>query len=576
MPDTLASFDAFLNPALPSLSQVLAEFETLPDETPSRKARVRTAVATVSRLLGKPADQIPATGGYMRSQFMRLRHATTSLSAKSIANCKTELRYLLRVVVGKGPRSALAPLSPEWAALRGAIPEGPLHWKLSRFMSYCSNSERHPADVDDDLLNQFREALKASGDVNRPDQHVRQAIQSWNRLADEVPSWPKTTLFLAPRRVPRWTIPAERFSQSFRDEVDVWQYRLAHVDPEAEHGRIRPLREESLKLHRHQVFKAASALVFIGRPTDTITSLSDLVEMEAFRAILKFLRERQGGEPTTALLGLARTLKAIAKHQVGVDAERLAKMDHICKGYANDLEDHVPKTRVRMENFEDERLLTALLHLPGRLLEEASHPKTSKIHARVLAQVAIAIEIEWYIPLRRRNLVALKINDNVQAVTVKGQKRWLVRFERHQTKNRSLLVYELPAENVRRIERAMQLYEQPKGWLFPGTKGSHKERSLFGTQIKQEVERRLGVPFNLHLFRSLVATMQIKESANGLERARAMLGDRTDRVVRGSYTATAERHLIEDAQNTIQKVRIRTAPLAPSRKPKGGSDGEGR
>jgi integrase len=565
MPDTLASFDAFLNPALPSLSQVLAEFETLPDKTPSRKARVRTAVATVSRLFAKPADEIPASGVYMRQQFRRLQGAPTPLSAKSIANCKTELRYLLRTVVGKGPRSVLAPLSPEWAALRAAIPEGPLHWKLSRFMSYCSNAGRHPGDVQDELVNEFRGALKASADISRPEQHVRQAIKTWNRLAEEVGQWPNRTLSLPARRIQRWTIEPERFSQSFRDEVDNWQRGLAYIDPEAEEGRTRPLREESLKLHRHQVFKAASALVYTGRNIATIISLSDLVEMEAYRAILKFLRERQGGEPTTALLGLARTLKAIAKHQVGVDAERLAKMDHICKGYARDLEDHVPKTRPRMENFEDERLQAALLHLPERLLEEASNPKTSKAHARLLAQVAIAVEIEWYIPLRRWNLVALKLNDNIQPVTVRGQKRWLVRFERHQTKNRSLLVYELPAENVRRIERAMQLYEQPDGWLFPGTKGAHKEKSLFGTQIKQEVERRLGVPFNVHLFRSLVATLQIKDSANGFESARAMLGDRSDRVVRVNYTVTAERKLIEDAQNTIQKVRIRTAPLAPTK-----------
>jgi integrase len=163
----------------------------------------------------------------------------------------------------------------------------------------------------------------------------------------------------------------------------------------------------------------------------------------------------------------------------------------------------------------------------------------------------------------------LKLNENIQEITVKGQKRWLVHFDRDETKNHALLVFELPAENVRRIEHAMKFYEQRDGWLFPGIKGSHKEISLLANQIKAEVEHRLGVPFNVHLFRSLVATMQVKENANGFEMARTMLGDRSDRVVRASYTATAERRLISDAQTTIQKVRIRTAPLAPPRKPKG-------
>ena len=99
-------------------------------------------------------------------------------------------------------------------------------------------------------------------------------------------------------------------------------------------------------------------------------------------------------------------------------------------------------------------------------------------------------------------------------------------------------------------------------------RASHKQTSLFGKQVKQEVERRLGVPFNIHLFRGLNATTQVKENVNGFEIGRAMLADRSDSVIRTYYTSTAERHLIADAQETIQRVRIRTAPLvdAPSRK----------
>jgi integrase len=577
MPDTLASFDPFLDPAIPSLSKVLTTFESLPSETASRKSRARTAVATFSRLLKKGADQIPASGVYLRQRFMQIRHSPTGLSPKSLANCKSELRYLLKVVLGKGAPSALAPMSPEWAQLRALIRNEPSYWQLSRFMTYCSVAGLHPGDVDDQIVQRFLDALKASGDVNRPEQHVRQTIRTWNRLAQRT-DWPQNILSVPDRRIPRWTIEPEKFSKPFRDEVDAWQRPLAHIDPEGEQGRPRPLRPESLKLHRHQVFKAATALVFSGRPIETIISLRDIVELDAFKAILKFLRERQGGKPTPSLLGLALTLKAIAKNQFQVDATRLAKMNAICATYSEALQDRVSRTQTRMENFEDERVFAALIHLSERLLREAENPKTPKKRARLLAQVAVGIEIEWHIPLRLKNLAELNLNTNVQVIRVKGQKRWLVRFDRQQTKNYSRLLYELPAPSVALIERALRLYEQPNGWLFPGTRGSrrtsHKQKELLGQQISEAVERRLGVPFNLHLFRSLVATLQIKENANGLEMARAMLGDRSDRVVRTSYTATAERHLIEDAQNTIQKVRIRTAPVAVRKKRKGKNDDE--
>jgi hypothetical protein len=48
--------------------------------------------------------------------------------------------------------------------------------------------------------------------------------------------------------------------------------------------------------------------------------------------------------------------------------------------------------------------------------------------------------------------------------------------------------------------------------------------------------------------------------------ARALLGDKSDRVIRTHYTSTAEQHLIRKAQETVQRVRIRTAPIAPGRR----------
>jgi hypothetical protein len=162
--------------------------------------------------------------------------------------------------------------------------------------------------------------------------------------------------------------------------------------------------------------------------------------------------------------------------------------------------------------------------------------------------------------------VSLNLQRNIQQVTLKGDRRWIIRFDRHETKNRSLITHELPGASVKLIERAFKFYSCTDGWLFPGSKGTHKEPSGFGVQIKQEVERRLNHPFNVHLFRGLAATTQIRENVNGFELARALLGDRSDKVIRAHYTSTAEQHLIRKAQETIQRVRIRTAPLAPGRR----------
>jgi integrase len=555
----------FHDPTVLTLAEAFGKFEAAADETADRKARVRSAVSTFCRLICKRADEVPAQGIWLKQRFVQLKRQPTGLAAKSLANCRSELKYLVGKICGAGSRSPLRPLTGEWASLRDAMGDEPVSWKLSRFMAFGSGTNVGPTDVDDEFVERFRHAVSDSGEVERVDQHVRQAIRAWNELAARFPDRALQTLSVPARRVSRWTVEPAQFPASFRQEVEAWLKRLSEVDPEAEEGPIRPLRPASLGLRRHQVFKAASALVFSGRPIESVTSLACLVELEAFKAILRYLRERQGGEPTTALLGLATALKFIAKHEVKVADGELNRIARICANYQIPDRALRSKSRARLMNFEDERLLSALVHLPDRLLEEAGRPRTSPRAARLLAQVAVAIEVEFHTPIRRANLAALRLGTNIQAVKVGGETRWIIRFDHHETKNRSLLVYELSAATVKRIERAFKFYTCTDGWLFPAPRGGHKNPETVALQIKDEVERRLGCPFNLHLFRGLLATMQLRENENGFEMARALLGDRSDRVIRTHYTATAEQHLIRKAQDTVQRVRIRTAPIAPRR-----------
>jgi hypothetical protein len=557
------NYTLFHDPEAPSLAETLRKFEDLAGETLSRKARGRAAVATLGRLLKKPASEISAQPNFLMRQFPRFKNRPTGLTPKSLSNCKSELRYLMDKVGGRSGRSCFRPLSTPWLELRNAFRDQPLLWRLSRLMAFCSALEVKPQEVDNALLEKFRIALCESAEIDKPDRKVRDTILAWNKLTTMAVDAALPTLSSPPARVARWTIEPERFPESFQNDVSCWLERLSTVDPEAEEGPIRALRPESLKLYKHQVFKAASALSFSGRSIASISSLACLVEIDAFKALLKYLRERQGGRPTTALRILAITLKSMARHQLHLGEEHLGRMGRICSNY--NVEGAVSKSRERLKNFEDEKLLGAFLHLPDRLLKEASRPGTSPRTSRILAQVAIAIEIELHAPLRLSNLAALNIPGNIQSVIVGGQLRWIIRFDRHETKNRSSLTYELPAAAVRKILHAFSFYEQTDGWLFPGEKGLHKQSSLLGLQIKQTVERRLGIPFNVHLIRGLVATMQIREHDNGMEYARAMLADRSDRVIREHYTSTAEQHLIRKGQDTIQRVRLRTAPILPSR-----------
>jgi hypothetical protein len=133
-------------------------------------------------------------------------------------------------------------------------------------MAYASMEGLKPEDINDDVMAQFAAALEACGEVDNPREKVRIAIHAWNRSVASVPERALATLHIARQEPKRWTLKPEEFPETFRQDVECWLERVSNVEPEAEEGPIRPLRPATLKLHKHQIFAAASALAFAGKP----------------------------------------------------------------------------------------------------------------------------------------------------------------------------------------------------------------------------------------------------------------------------------------------------------------------
>jgi hypothetical protein len=108
--------------------------------------RVRAAVATIGRLLRKPPAELSTQPTYLKQWFRHFKHRPTGLTAKSLANCKTEIRYLVRKVCGRGRKSGFRPLAPEWVQVCELIAEKPIRWRLTRFMAFCSSAGITPKE----------------------------------------------------------------------------------------------------------------------------------------------------------------------------------------------------------------------------------------------------------------------------------------------------------------------------------------------------------------------------------------------------------------------------------------------
>jgi hypothetical protein len=162
--------------------------------------------------------------------------------------------------------------------------------------------------------------------------------------------------------------------------------------------------------------------------------------------------------------------------------------------------------------------------------------------------------------MRVANLVSLRLGVTLRRVALGREWRWLISISAGEVKNRTELTYELPMDSHGLIDKALALYDQPEGWVFPGRASGPKAVSLLSGQIKRTVESRLGLPFHTHMFRALAGYLHLKENPNGFEAVRALLGNRDDDVIRNNYAFLAERSLIANAQAAIGKTRARLAP----------------
>ena len=415
--------DEFHDPGQPDLQGALDKAIRDGAIPVARIPRVRAAVAAFARLMRRPATELPAHQGFVIQQMRRLRRKPTGLSAKTLSNTRSELVYLVKALLRRGSRSVIS-RTDEWERFRTALERGPAWWSLSRFAGFSSRQNVAPSHVNDAHVGRFSKALQHSGEVENPLGHTRRIIRVWNKLAVDHPDLKIAPLTLTPQQRNRWTLLETAFPESFHADVTKWFERLTSDDPFSSRPQ-RALRPSTIRTRRHQIFKAASALVLSGHPIEAVRSLADLVTVEAFQALLRYLLKRQGDKSTEALHGLAAGLLAIARHHVEVDKTTEARLTTIVKNLDVDVTGFRSKTRTRLAAFEDDRYVAALLHLPARIFAETKIARSPR-RRKQLAELAIATEILTFAPMRVGNLVALRLGVTMQRVALNRERRWLI------------------------------------------------------------------------------------------------------------------------------------------------------
>jgi site-specific recombinase XerD len=398
--------------------------------------------------------------------------------------------------------------------------------------------------TEQDLLA-FGAALRCATLAKKPEETWRATVWTWNKAQRSVPGWPAIALETS-KREPIY-LPWSAFPPALKADVDAYLDHLAGRDL-AEDGPP-PASPSTLDLRERQLRIFASLLVQAGRTPENLMSVADLVTLDAFKAGLRVLLEKRGGEKSSTIENLARFLKSVARHKGKADAETLNKMGAIIKKYMGvGRRGLTAKNRERLRQFDDPRNVIALLLLPQLLMRIAEAKKLPPRLCALAAQTAVAIEILLMAPLRIDNLVGLDIERHL--IRTGGGLQIVV--AEHEVKNDVELHHPLPDESTAIIQCYITefrplLASVGSSMLFPGQGGiKPKAQSSMRQQITRAIARHTGLKMHPHLFRHATTKIFLDKHPGQYEVVRQVLGHKsletTTRFYAGGEGVAANRH----------------------------------
>ena len=364
---------------------------------------------------------------------------------------------------------------------------------------------------------------------------------SWNACGREVPGWPQIEIERVSRKE-TYILDWSAFDPAFRADCEVYLDRLANVDLSADEGPLRASRSATIETRRYQLRVLASAAVLSGTDPKSIRSIADLVTPEAHQKILRFFLDRHGGKTSPQVAQLAGFMRDLAKHWVKVEPHHLEKIRRVASKLAMPRQGMTKKNRDRLSAFDDPAIVSRYLCLPEEIRNDVEKSKGSDRSRAVLAGIAAAIAIEQVAPIRRKNLAALSLVDNL---VQRGNRLYLV-YTEDETKNEIAIEFELPSETVDILawyvrEWRPSLLSLPNNALFPGENGKAKHPNTISTQVSDTIKRYVGIPFNMHLFRHAGGKIFLDSKPGHYEVVRRVLGHKSLATTTSIYTGAETR-----------------------------------
>jgi integrase len=267
-----------------------------------------------------------------------------------------------------------------------------------------------------------------------------------------------------------------------------------------------------------------------------------------------------GKEPKVFTIDLGWKLLRIAREIGGLDEAAIKRLDEIRAR----LEEY-RRSGLTEKNLKLIRLVLTdgiwgeVIALPNILMQQArlarDHAPTK---AALAAQIAVAIAILSFAPIRLGNLVTIELGENLNKPGGPGTPYWLV-FPHYDVKNRVELNFQFDKGLTELIDEYVHDFRQVlmrrsnASWLFPGNAGEPKTASMFSTQITDRIKKATGVRITAHQFRHAAAAIYLKHRPGEYETVRRLLGHRNIQTTINFYCGLQTLQATEQFGKIVRK-----------------------
>lgn len=541
--------------------------------------------------------------------------AFCGLSDRRFGEVVSQLRQILiRLGAHADTGTGRNELSPAWQALQDGLPTHERRAGLVRFLRFLTLADVAPTAVAADALERFTRWLHEETLTEDIPALVRRTASTWTWAMRSLPGWPQVELS-QPGMRDEFTTPIEEFPLSFQQDVahfldGLRGQRLGKIydAPGAaftkiEHGtvggdgsgtvgrkiggRARRNRAQSprtIQTRTEQIRAAAAALLQQGVPLETITGLKDLVTpSERPRRILEFhlarLRARIASrgprkaddtdlDPTSGYVAaLAEVLRMIAIHHADLPEPEINEILELRDAVRPDAQGTMNEDVARkLRNLNEPDTLAMLLHLPEEWIRRLPKLELSPRNEALLFMYATALEILLAVPLRRRNLIELHL-DNHLIIDQRTGAVTKLDIPASATKTRKKpIIWEFGPRVAAMIGTYIRKYRPllahaDNRFLFPGgagtsTEASHRDFGDFANELSSRVERELGANFNLHLARHLTAFRILKRMPGAYELVSRVLGHASPKTTMAYYCGLEMVFAVREASRLLELDRI--------------------